>query len=189
MVFFGLINLVPLQTIYLDRSTCNFTLPTITPTLPPSPSTPPPTAEEFCNTLFNIANSVNDEVDILYCRVVVIESSCTSLVCELASNFNLYEIDMRFMLQESDLKAYVRVSSLQTFVELDTWKVTVSNEMRVYNLSSEEDLLIITLNATTNGLILEVGSLWDCVLLLTFNIHTCFILQLYHRWCCQGLAH
>ena len=163
-VFSSLFNIVPLQTIYLDRSTCNFTLPTITPTLPPSPSTPPPTADEFCNTLFDIANSVNDEMNNLFCRVAVIESSCTSLVCELVSNFSLYEIDMRFMLQESDLKAYVRVSSLQTFVELDTWKVTASNEMRVYNLSSEEGSLAITLNTTTNGLILEVGSLWDCVL-------------------------
>ena len=65
-------------------------------------------------------------------------------------------IDIRFTLQESDIKAYVKFS-LQPYADLiSTWEVTASNGTREYALSPQGSTLTLTLNATADGLILEV---------------------------------
>ena len=154
VIGFGLINIVPLQTIFLDPNTCPGLPPPVTPTIPPV-TTPPPNAEDLCNTLFDIANSTSVS---LPCSVVVVDTSCTSLVCEVVTQDNsLYEIDMRFTLQESDIKAYVKFYSLQPNTGTSsTWEVTASNGIRQYALSPQGSTLTVTLNTTTDGLMLEV---------------------------------
>ena len=150
----GLINIVPLQTIFLDPNTCPGLPPPVTPTTSPVP-TPPPNAEALCYPLFDIANSVSDR---LLCGVVVVDTSCTSLVCEVGTQDNsFYEIDMRFTLQESEVKAYVTFRLLHPNIGTSsTWEVTASNGMRQYALSPQGSTLTVTLNTTTDGLMLEV---------------------------------
>ena len=66
-------------------------------------------------------------------------------------------IDIHFTLQESDIKAYVKFFLLQSYADLiSTWEVTVSNGTREYALSPQGSTLTLTLNATADGLILEV---------------------------------
>ena len=155
---FGLIvNILPLQTIFLDPSTCPALPPPVTPTTPPV-TTPPPTAEDLCTTLFDIANNISPD-DSLTCRVVLVDTSCTTLVCEIQTQDNsLYEIDIRFALQESDVKAYVKFRSIsfQVNIPLTLWEVTASNGRRQFALGSQGSTLTVTLNTTTNGLLLEV---------------------------------